>query len=402
MLYTNFTEELLEMQDVNVTKIEKTDEILNVYLELNVQEHTCPCCGAKTTTIHDYRVQKIKDIPNFMRATYIYLRKRRYRCNDCGKRFYENNSFLPRYHRMTNRLAAYIIESLRNVSSFTSVAKAVNVSITTVIRVFDLVSYPKPELPAVLSIDEFKGNTGGHKYQCIITDPDSHVVLDILPQRYSHYLTDYFKKLNRDDVKFFVSDMWDVYRVFADNFLRNATQIIDKYHYIRQIVWAFENVRKEEQKKFSKSHRIYFKRSKSLLIKHYDKLSDDEKSQVNVMLYASVRLSNAYDLKESFFKLLKSKNGDEAKKLLLEWIDDAGSSGINHFEKCARTLQNWFIGIKNSFDFSYTNGFTEGCNNKIKVLKRNAYGYRNFKRFRNRILHMFSHQKLSKKLTVVA
>ena len=53
---------------------------------------------------------------------------------------------------------------------------------------------------------------------------------------------------------------------------------------------------------------------------------------------------------------------------------------------------NWLPGILNSFSSAITNGFTEGCNNKIKVLKRNAYGYRNFKRFRNRILHMFSHQ----------
>ncbi|MEF2920191.1 MAG: transposase, partial [Acutalibacteraceae bacterium] len=50
-------------------------------------------------------------------------------------------------------------------------------------------------------------------------------------------------------------------------------------------------------------------------------------------------------------------------------------------------------GILNSFTTKFTNGFTEGCNNKIKVLKRNAYGYRNFKRFRNRIIHIFSNQR---------
>lgn len=59
---------------------------------------------------------------------------------------------------------------------------------------------------------------------------------------------------------------------------------------------------------------------------------------------------------------------------------------------CAKTLLNWQTGILNSFDVPYSNGFTEGCNNKIKVLKRNAYGYRNFGRFRNRILHMFSYK----------
>ena len=55
---------------------------------------------------------------------------------------------------------------------------------------------------------------------------------------------------------------------------------------------------------------------------------------------------------------------------------------------------NWMTGILNSFSTPVTNGFTEGCNNKIKVLKRNAYGYQNFNRFRNRILHMFSYKQL--------
>ena len=61
---------------------------------------------------------------------------------------------------------------------------------------------------------------------------------------------------------------------------------------------------------------------------------------------------------------------------------------------CCGTMRNWYTGIINSFSTTITNGFTEGCNNKIKVLKRNAYGYQNFKRFRNRILHIFSHQQL--------
>ena len=70
------------------------------------------------------------------------------------------------------------------------------------------------------------------------------------------------------------------------------------------------------------------------------------------------------------------------------------------FAKCAATITNWLPGILKSFDTDITNGFTEGCNNKIKVLKRNAYGYRNFDRFRNRILHMFSHQPLIQKQSV--
>ena len=75
-----------------------------------------------------------------------------------------------------------------------------------------------------------------------------------------------------------------------------------------------------------------------------------------------------------------------------DWINSALVCGIPQFEKAAKSMINWLSGILNSFSSPITNGFTEGCNNKIKVLKRNAYGYRNFYRFRNRILHIFSHQ----------
>ena len=81
-----------------------------------------------------------------------------------------------------------------------------------------------------------------------------------------------------------------------------------------------------------------------------------------------------------------------AKDKLSKWVLLAENSGLKSFGDCAKTMQNWSTGILNSFDCPYTNGFTEGVNNKIKVIKRNAYGYRNFERFRKRILHIFRHK----------
>ena len=111
------------------------------------------------------------------------------------------------------------------------------------------------------------------------------------------------------------------------------------------------------------------------------------------MLGISSTLSTAYFEKESFLNILDLKNRNDAKMLLSDWILNAQDCGVPQMKKCAQTMYNWRTGILNSFEHPYTNGFTEGCNNKIKVLKRNAYGYRNFKRFRNRILHIFSHQR---------
>lgn len=394
MLYKYFTEKILGLQDIEIEKVEEIDNSINLFCQLKRKPHKCPCCGDLTDKVHDYREQVIKDIPLLGKFFYIHLRKRRYRCS-CGKRFFENNSFLPKYHRMTNRLSAYVIDKLRDVVSFTSIAKEVNLSVSTVIRIFDVVSYSHKELPSALSIDEFKGNTNGEKYQCILTDPVNKVVLDILPKRYEHFLTEYFNrfdKVERSKIKYFVSDMWKPYSNVSTAWFKNATQIVDKYHWIRQVIWAFEAVRKQVQKNFSKSYRKYFKNSRKLLIKRFEFLSDEQKQQVNIMLYASPTLSTAHFYKEEFLRILDCKDRDAAKKSMSEWINSAFNCGIPQFERCAKTMSNWITGILNSFSTNITNGFTEGCNNKIKVLKRNAYGYRNFNRFRNRILHIFSHQ----------
>ena len=395
MLLSNCIEKLTGLQDIEIKKIEITDKITHIFCELQRKPHKCPHCGRTTDAIHDYRIQIIKDVPSFGNNIYIHLRKRRYRCS-CGKRFYENVSFLPKYHRITNRLFAYVIEKLKNECSFTSVAREVNLSLTTVIRIFDLVSYPTPTLQKTLSIDEFKGNTGKEKYQCILTDPVNKVVLDILPKRSKSFLTSYFKKIPREqrlNVDLFVSDMWKTYYDLSGTWFKNAVRVIDKYHWIRQVIWAFENVRKEVQKQFTKTHRVYFKHSRYLLLKRFDELKDEQKQQVNIMLYASPTLSTAHYYKESFLKILHCKDRLSASKQMNKWISSALDCGIPHFVKCAKTMLNWLDGILSSFTTPVTNGFTEGCNNKIKVLKRNAYGYHNFNRFRNRILHMFSHQK---------
>ncbi len=133
------------------------------------------------------------------------------------------------------------------------------------------------------------------------------------------------------------------------------------------------------------------KHSRTLLNKRYVYLSQDNKKRVDNMLSCSDDLKKAHELKEKFFSALDSKDSNQAVlKLALEI-----HNSIKAFESCAYTLYQWKEGILNSFDCKYTNGFVEGYNNKIKVLKRNAYGYRNFDRFRNRILHMFSHQRMS-------
>jgi len=131
---SNFITQLLNLKGIKVTKISHGNSFVKIYITTEPRKHTCPACGSKTSRIHDYREQTIKDLPLQFKHTYLVLRKRRYVCS-CGKRFYESYNFLPRYQRMTNRLAFFVCQELTKLTSLTSVAKSANVSVSTVIRI---------------------------------------------------------------------------------------------------------------------------------------------------------------------------------------------------------------------------------------------------------------------------
>jgi len=325
--------------------------------------------------------------------TILLLRKRRYVCS-CGKRFYESYEFLPKYRRMTNRLAAYIVHELRNATPMAAVADKANVSAHTVSRVFRMIQYDRPSsLPKVLAIDEFKGNAGSEKYQCILVDPKKRAILDILPDRRQNHLIDYFKSYSKHErlkVHFFVCDMWKPYADLARTFFPNASIVVDKYHFIRQVSWAIENVRKRIQKTMIPALRKYFKRSRSLILKRTEKLKPHEKEQLDIMLLYSDDLRQAYKLKEAFYAICQHERYSVQRKAFYDWIQYAEQVQLPEFNACITAFRNWSKEILNAFKYGYTNGCTEGFNNKIKVLKRVSYGVRDFDRFRNRILHICS------------
>jgi transposase len=293
---------------------------------------------------------------------------------------------------MTNRLSAYIISELSNAVSVSYVASKANVSPTTVNRIFNHVCYSRPStLPKAIAIDEFKGNAGGEKYQCIVVDPKKKCVLDILPDRKQNHLIDNFKSFSRHErlkVQFFICDMWTQYAQLARTFFPNATIIVDKYHFTRQVTWAVENVRKRVQKNMTPELRKYFKRSRTLILKRPKNLSAEEADRLNVMLLYNDDLRQAYRLKEAFYDMCHDPKYAQQRTAFYEWIKYAEQVNLSEFKACIAAFRNWSKEILNAFKYGYTNGATEGFNNKIKVLKRISYGVRNFKRFRNRILHM--------------
>lgn len=389
MLYRDCIGKLLQLKDVIVTNIECSGRDIHIHLRMEQRLHYCPVCGTITGKVHDYRTQIVRDVSICGYNTILHLRKRRHVCPDCGKRFDEHIDFLPRYRQFTNRVNLQVHRQLKECRSIKSIAKDNNMSPPTAAKLVNEIDFKTRNLPEVLAIDEFKGNAEGEKFQCILADPKNRRIVDILPTRrhemIRHYLLGYN---NRKDVRFVVMDMTGGYRKLMKELFPQAKIIVDKYHYVRQITYAIERVRVEEQKRLSGTWRRYFKKSKYLLLKDTERLTTEDRIQLENLFRISEPLRKAYALKQQFEYVKASTSREEAAKRLSKWILDAQSSKLIDFMKVSLTYQNWSKEILNSFEYPYTNGYIEGCNNRVKVLKRVSFGMPRFARFRRRIMHI--------------
>ena len=392
-MQNNFIRNLLDLKGIMVKKVRYKKNFVKIHIEMPVREQTCPCCKAKTTKIKDYRIQVIKDIPIRFKTTYLSYRKRRYQCKNCGKTFYEQVSFLAKRGRKTTRVTEFIIERLTTKQSMKDIAKDANVSSTTVARLLPPLAVSPKHLPKVLCIDEFKGNTGYYKYQVSLLDAERNTPIDIVECRYKIHLLDYFKKFpleERKKVKYVVIDLWKSYKDLAQRFFPNAKIVADRFHYARYATEMVDTIRKEVQNKLNKKEKKYFKHSRKLLLSRYENLKDEkQKEELNyILINYSEKLRIAYLEKERLLDIIHMSDKEKAVKLLNEWVVRCAMSDIPELKNCAKTYTNWIEEIRNSLAVPYSNGPMEGYNNKIKTLKRVAFGFKNFTNFKARILLM--------------
>lgn len=393
MLQDNYTQSLPLFKGVSVKYFRENEENgnLEAFIEMPIKEHRCPHCGHTTTYIKDYRLQTVKDLTVAGKPLIVTVRKRRYICKECNSTFTENNPYIKRYCHFPQRFYFESIKETLNLQSFTSIAKKLGVSVSSIIRWFDNINYPHPKLPECIAIDEFRGNAGGEKFQCNIADPVKHKVIDILPSRNTENLCKHFLEYpykERAEVKKIVMDLSTLFRSVAKTIFPEAKIVADKFHVIRVVTNSLESVRKRIQKEFHETKRKWFKQSRHLLLKPEYKLTDDDKIELNRMLNSSPELEKAWLLKERFYEIFRKVTRTEAKKELREWLLLANQLSIPEFKHCITTFTNWRTEIANIIGENVSNGFIEGSNNKIKVLKRISFGVQNFRRFRNRILNL--------------
>ncbi|WP_082195149.1 ISL3 family transposase [Bacillus andreraoultii] len=383
------------LEDVKILKVEQMDDRLALFVEMEARTHTCPRCGAKTRQIHDYRMQKIKHLKWFERLCYIFYNKRRYRCDACEKRFPEKNNFVERYKRFTKEWNQAVNVRSVQAKTFKELAQQYGTSISTVIRRFDAFAENEvgevKELPRVIAIDEYKGDTKEGKYQLIIANGDTREPLDILPNRKGKTISQYLRKYGAN-VEIVIMDMSHSFKSAVRKALDHPLIIADHFHFCRYIYWALDKVRRRIQSDWNDYDRKKCKKMRYVFYKDSAKLTENERWYLDRYRGMSKELDMAYQLKEAYCEWFKQakENGSEGMRKTKEGLNTfyqlVRDTGVQEFLRSIRTFKNWEKEILNSFMYSYSNGFLEGINNHTKVIKRNAYGFRNFKRARARIL----------------
>ena len=390
MSTVNYTEIIFKIKEeyIKHTRVNE-DGSVHFTLEIPVAEQVCPHCGASTRKSKGKRSRDVKfGAMQHHTATATYL-QRRYKCQECNHTFIEKNPFVSRYLRLSKSNLEYLFRQLGEKGSFTEMAKRSDVSVSTVIRYCSKLAIPKPaQLPTVLGIDEYKGNAEGQMYQVIITDLRNHSVVDILPKRETRALIQYFKTFSkeaREQVKYIVMDMCPLFKLVMQTMFSHAHIVADRYHVCRLVDWALERVRKREQKQIV-THSRMLKYNRRVLMKNPDTLTENERVKLLEILRISDDLRRAYGLRLGFRKIFKTYSIPNIERHIQLWLKLVENSHLPEFSNFKTSFISWFPQIVNAFVLPYSNGFTEGCNNNIKVLKRISYGLRHFERFRVRIL----------------
>lgn len=389
-MHNNNILNLLNLQGVILKKDLYSKNLIELWLEYPTKEHICPSCNSPTSRVHDYYTRSFNHIMVGKRTTKIYYKQRRYVCMHCGKRFAEMNSFIQKFFRHSNDVVNNVFDDLTSIKNLSQIGNDNNMSSQNVSRLmnkFMPIFHNTTSLPEAIGIDEFKGNSGGNKFQVVITNLKTHKVIDVISARSEDALYNFFKKIsNPKDVKLVAMDLSLFFKKIITDCLPNAKIIADTFHFTRLMHWALDNVRKDVQKGLPKDMRIYFKRSRSVLHKRINNLNPDEYNQLTNMLDYNENLRWAYSIVQNLFEIIDEKNPDKKVSLFREFMTYASNCDLPEFNKHIQTFFKWHKYIINSFYTNFSNGITEGLNTKIKTLKRVSFGFRNFQNFRLRIL----------------
>jgi transposase len=353
------------------------------------QKAQCPGCGRWTPKVHSTRLQRKRDRRLWDKPVYLVLHKRRFRCWGCSKAFTEPDPVFGPRRRSTKRFREYLgrealQQTVRHLAHKEGVGEGlVRRSVTELAR--QLLGTPgKPQGARVIGLDEFSLRKG-QVYDTAVMDLEGRQVLGVVTGHRQEGLATFFTALPAPEgVQVVVMDMYEPFRQAVELCLPRAKIVADKFHVLLHVHRALDQVRTSLQPQRGKKGELF--RARYLLLTAVERLTPERHARLMDLLRRYPLLGRAWALKEAFRAWYHAPTRAEAESRLATWEASVREQGLVPFRALLPMLRDWRREILNYFDHRYTNGFVEGKNNRIKVIKRVGYGYRNGHNFRQRVL----------------
>ncbi|NJL57271.1 ISL3 family transposase [bacterium] len=233
--------------------------------------------------------------------------------------------------------------------------------------------------PKKISIDEFSMRKGHHQYVTTISDLDNHCLLEVIDSHKAEEIIAALKSLWTEEERLMVEevsiDMWAGFAKVIKEVFPNARIVYDRFHVMQKVIKELDRIRRQS--------RITDKGAKRLILKNRKDLNEEEKAKLDSYLQQSQRLRRAYELKEELRSIFESRiTVEEGKSQIVRWLN----KGQQIYSDAVKTIRNHLEGICQYFANRVTSGIMEGINNRIKVIKRQGYGFTNIDNFRARLL----------------
>lgn len=371
----------LRLPGVKVLGVKEEEQWIEVLGQYRVKEADCPRCGRSTWQVHQWHVQRKRDAKLWKKVVWLALLKRRFRCRNCRKVFTEPDPACGARRRTTARLRE-TVAGWASEATVRAVARVEGVSEGLVERswVEKHSVIRAPASPHVfLGLDGFCVRKPGRMWTGMWDLETKDSVAFVPGERTVDVQKMLERHASRETVKAVAIDLSEANRQAVELVLPNALVVADKFHVVALAGRALREVHGEKRQRGSVAW---------LLQRGVERLTAEERERVLEALTANPDLARAWGLKEGLRAVYKKRHGDEAAAALERWIGEAQTSGLRPFQRTAATLKKWRRELLNYWRYPITNALVEGKHNRIKTLKRRAYGYRNDRSFLLRILSL--------------
>lgn len=395
-IYNDFPiQEIAGLKGMVVDSVELSDDFsaVTLHMKRDMRFTVSHCSECGEVAPRERRVMKIiRDLPMLDKDTYLSCEIFNVQCPRCGERR-ERLDFVDRCSRLTIRLEQLIF-SLVCMSTVKDAADRFELSWETVKNIdkkylekkFGKIDYGDLRR---ISIDEIS-NKKGHDYLSVVMDLDKGRVIWVGEGRKEEDIDKFFATLTEEQKKNIVAASIDMWPAYINSVKKNCPQadiVFDKFHVVKKFGEVITALRAAEYRKAETPEgKDILKGTKWLLLRNRSNMETDAKQELKQLLEINENLATAYILKEKLAAIWNYHQVGWAKKAIDSWIATAEESDIRGIKSFIKMLKKHEYGILNHCKHPISNGKIEGTNNKIKVLKRRAYGFHDVDYFKLKIL----------------